>query len=101
MVKKILLFVMIILFLPFLIHSKPVQADSFRELFIDSPPENSGKLIASKGGWKLIEFWHYSGGYWKATTDTGDELKELVIYDNEAKEGAWDDVDFLAKKIYD
>ena len=81
---------------------KPTQAESNTspEIVIGTLPENAGIYIATKGGWKLIEFWHSSGGYWKATSVTDNGRKDLIISDKEAKDGVWTDVDFLAEKIY-
>lgn len=102
MVKKILIFLTlfsVIIIIPYL--KQPAQADSFKELIIGTPPVDSGEHIATVGGWNLIEFWHYSGGYWKATTRTSSGLKDIIINDSEAKNGAWRDKDFLTEKIYE
>ena len=102
MVKKIGLFtIFFILILLAAVFSRPSQADSFKEILYSSPEENIGEEIASKGGWKLIEFWHSSAGYWKATTDTRHGLKEIVIKDSEAKDGIWARPEFLMEKIYE
>lgn len=102
MVKKsVYLLLMLVLILPFLCtFSQPSKASTFEELIIGMSPDNAGKLIASRGSWKLIEFWHYSGGYWKATTTTENGIKEIVIYDNEAYSQNFTDINFLVDKIY-
>lgn len=102
MVKKgvYLLLIPVFIFSYYCIFSQASGVDSFNDPIIGSPPDNIGKLISTRGGWKLIEFWHYSGGYWKATTITDDGIKEIVIYDREAKGGIWTDINFLMEKIY-
>jgi len=102
MVRKsvYLLFVSLLILLFFCTLFHQSKANTFKEVIIGSPPENASKKIASKGGWKLIEFWHYSGGYWKATTITDGGIKEIVISDKDAKDGNWNDINFLADKIY-
>lgn len=88
------------LFYFFLVPSIASNIGSFKEMVIGSPSDNVGEIIATKGEWKLIEFWHYSGGYWKATTITDNGIKEVVIYDKEAKDGRWAKISFLQEKIY-
>ena len=102
MVKRTVFLLLIIsLILPFYFSvSESSEAGSFNDPVIGSPPDDAGKLIATRGGWKTIEFWHYSGGYWKATTVTDNGKKEITIYDKEAKGGLWADINFLAEKIY-
>ena len=102
MVKKtliLLILLTIIIMIPYLKQS--AQADSFIELPIDTAPEGAGECIATVGGWNLIEFWHYSGGYWKATTRTSSGLKEIIIYDHEATAKNWTTPSFLMDKIYE
>lgn len=74
---------------------------SNKSVVIEDASENIGEKIATKGGWKLIEFWHYSGGYWKATTVTDSGKKELIINDRETAKLRWTNTDFLKKKIYE
>lgn len=102
MVKKTLYLLMILAFIlsVFCTFLQPSSASTFKELIIGSPPFDAGELIATKGGWKLIEFWHYSGGYWKATTVTESGTKEIVIHDNEDEAGRWTKINFLKEKIY-
>ena len=101
MVKKITIFLLFLLAIIYISYPpKLVIARSFKEITIGVPPNDVGKLIASSGGFKMIEFWHYSGGYWKATTVTESGSKEIIIRDNEAADGAWEDPDFLLEKIY-
>ncbi len=101
MVKKLAIFILFLLAIVYIGYPpKPVIASSFKEITIGVPPNDAGKLIASKGGFKMIEFWHYSGGYWKATTVTESGAKEIIIWDNEAENGAWADSDFLLERIY-
>lgn len=83
------------------LFTQSVQASSFKDLSIGSVPTNAGELIATKGGWKLIEFWHYSGGYWKATTTTEDGIKQIIINDSESESENWTNPDFLKRKIYE
>ncbi|HZK27106.1 MAG TPA: DUF5704 domain-containing protein, partial [Thermoclostridium sp.] len=102
MVKKLaysLILSMFIIIMLFFIQS--AQASSFNEFCIGSSPTDSGELIATKGGWKLIEFWHYSGGYWKATTATNDGIKQIIINDSESASENWTNPDFLKRKIYE
>jgi len=71
MVKKAL-YLLSILVLTFLFYfvtfSHSSQPDSnkgiIKDLVIGHPPDDAGERIADRGGWQLIEFWHYSGGYW-------------------------------------
>jgi hypothetical protein len=101
MVKKLAIFILFLLAIIYISYPpKAVIASSFNEITICIPPNDAGMLIASKGGFKMIEFWHYSGGYWKATTVTESGAKEIIIWDNEAEDGAWEDPDFLLEKIY-
>jgi hypothetical protein len=104
MVKKALILILLMLLaitviIPYL--KQPAQADSFNEIVTGVPPEDAGEHIATAGGWNLIEFWHYSGGYWKATTRTSSGLKELIIYDSEATSKNWTTPSFLMQKIYE
>ena len=73
MVKRtVFLLLIILLILPFYFSvSESSEAGSFNDLVIGSPPDDAGKLIATRGGWKTIEFWHYSGGYCHNVTDNG------------------------------
>jgi hypothetical protein len=90
MVKKALILMIllaVIVIIPYLKQS--AQAESFKELPTGTVPEGAGEKIATVGGWNLIEFWHYSGGYWKATTKTSTGLKEIIIYDSEATSKNW------------
>ena len=103
MVKRTLFMLLIVLSaIPFFcaFSQSSSQSGSFNELVIGSPAEDVGEHIAKRGGWQLIEFWHYSGGYWKATTRTGNGTKEIIIYDKEAKDGRWSRPSFLLEKIY-
>lgn len=105
MVKKLvfLFFILIPLFFFFHTSSHSTQSTEkgvFKELVIGSVPEDAGEYITKRGGWQLIEFWHYSGGYWKAATYTGNDIMELVIYDKEAKDGRWTQISFLTQKLY-
>ena len=102
MVKKTLLFLIllsVIVIFPYL--KQAAQADSFKELPTGTVPEDAGEHIATAGGWNLIEFWHYSGGYWKATTRTSSGLNEIIIYDSEATAKNWTTQSFLMNKIYE
>jgi hypothetical protein len=104
MVKKMLILILLILLAITVIIQylkQPSQADSFKKLIIGMPPVDAGEHIATVGGWNLIEFWHYSGGYWKATTKTSTGLKELIIYDSEATSKNWTTPSFLMQKIYE
>ena len=87
MVKRtVFLLVIVLLAIPFFhaFSQSSSQSGSFSEMVIGSPAEDVGEHIAKRGGWQLIEFWHYSGGYWKAATKTESGLKEICIYDSEA-----------------
>jgi len=102
MVKKtliLLILLAVIVIVPYL--KQYAQAESFKELPTATVPEGAGENIATVGGWNLIEFWHYSGGYWKATTRTSTGLKELIIYDYEATPKNWAMPSFLMQKIYE
>ncbi|MDD2503848.1 MAG: hypothetical protein PHG58_08385, partial [Clostridia bacterium] len=103
MVKKVAIFILLMLAVFYINYpTKPVNAaSSFNEIVTGTPPNGIGELIASKGGFNIIEFWHYSGGYWKATMNTINGLKEIIIYDNEATTANWTDINFLSKKIYE
>jgi hypothetical protein len=102
MVKKALILMIllaVIVIIPYLKQS--AQAESFKELPTGTVPEGAGECIATVGGWNLIEFWHYSGGYWKATTRTSTGLKEIIINDYETTENNWTKASFLMQKIYE
>ncbi|NLM28595.1 MAG: hypothetical protein GX211_10565, partial [Clostridiaceae bacterium] len=102
MVKKtltLLTLLVVIVIIPYLKQS--TQADSFKELPTGTVPEGAGEHIATVGGWNLIEFWHYSGAYWKATTRTSTGLKEIIISDSETTENNWTKSTFLMNKIYE
>jgi len=102
MVKKfVILSLMLIAIILLSYPPKPVNASSFNELIIGTSPDDVGEYITSSGGFKMIEFWHYSGGYWKATTVTNSGLKEIIISDSEAKDGIWARPKHLEKKIYE
>ncbi|ANX00190.1 hypothetical protein CSTERLE_00560 [Thermoclostridium stercorarium subsp. leptospartum DSM 9219] len=106
-IQKLTFSLLIMLFvIPYLCtvskSSHEAEAGYFKDLVIGEKPDDAGMYITSRGGWRLIEFWHYSGGYWKATISTdGNDFKELIIKDNEAENGRWTDVNFLTKKIYE
>ena len=104
MVKKklvliLLILLAVILLIPYLKQS--AQAESFKELPTGTVSVGAGEKFATVGGWNLIEFWHYSGGYWKATTRTSNGLKELIIYDYEVINDVWVDPNILMQKIYE
>jgi hypothetical protein len=101
MVKKLVIFILLLAAVIYISYlPEHVNASSYEEIIINNPPEDVGELVASRGGFQIIEFWHSSSGKWTATLITGSGKKELVIRDNEADDGAWTDPDFLTKKIY-
>jgi hypothetical protein len=102
MVKKLIPLFCILFFLVLLFSfSQASEPSSPNKLVNELPTTDVGELIATKSGWNLIEFWHYSGGYWKATTKTENGIKEIIIKDRDVIDGAWDDISFLTNKIYE
>ena len=73
MVKRVIVLLFFVVLVAVAISNAKAGGGSFREIDISSPPCDAGKWIAKGGGFKLIEFWHSSGGYWNATmvTDSG------------------------------
>ena len=62
MVKRLIPIWIIFFLLINLLSIKPIHAESFNEIILDLPNEDIGEFITTRGGYKLIEFWHFSGG---------------------------------------
>ncbi|MBP7176553.1 MAG: thrombospondin type 3 repeat-containing protein, partial [Thermoclostridium sp.] len=101
MVKRVIFLLVFVVLATVAILNSHADGGSFKEIAIGSPPSDAGIWIAKGGGFKLIEFWHSSGGYWKATMVTDSGKKEIIISDIETEEQAWTDTDILKKKIYE
>ena len=101
MVKRLIFILFFIVLVAVALFNSHAEGGSFKEIAIGSPSSDAGKWIAKGGGFKLIEFWHSSGGYWKATMVTESGKKEIIISDIETEERAWTDTDILKKKIYE
>ncbi|SHG90463.1 hypothetical protein SAMN02745221_01246 [Thermosyntropha lipolytica DSM 11003] len=52
---------------------KPVSASSLKQIDF-SAPKPDGKPLGSSMSFPMFEFWHYSGGYWKAGLAGGDAI---------------------------
>ncbi len=100
MVKRVLITLFFITLVIVVLLSSHSDGGSYKEIVIGSPPDGAGDKIATAGGYKLIEFWHSSGGYWKATMNTDSGKKEIIISDEETNKQAWKDADILREKIY-
>ena len=79
MVKRVIFLLIFVVLAAVVILNSHADGGSFKEISIGSPPSDAGKWIAKGGGFKLIEFWHSSGGYWKATMVTDSGKKEIII----------------------
>ncbi len=101
MVKRLIPIWIIFFLLINLLSIKPIHAESFNEIILDLPNEDIGEFITTRGGYKLIEFWHFSGGYWEATTRNDNGIHKIRIYDHEADGFNWADPNFLLQKIYE
>ncbi|NLY19447.1 MAG: hypothetical protein GX045_11090 [Clostridiaceae bacterium] len=98
--KRVILILLLAAIIYICYSPEHVNASSYEEIIINNPPEDVGELVASRGGFQIIEFWHSSSGKWTATLITGSGKKELVIRDNEADDGIWTRSSFLEKKVH-